>query len=128
MMDMRIKPVIVTGTATIVALAAVGVVVLATQPSDDQQQLILLLWAALFLTMWGFLCTLLLVMRQTIAQAIWTSLPPAIAFIGILMALHRGILGQRLLGIILLVTLVLSSVIRWRLRRQKTELPIPHER
>lgn len=79
----------------------------------------MLLWAALFLTMWGFMCTLLLLMRQTIAQALWTALPPAVAAVGLLAALHRGVLGQRLLEGIILTTVVLSSVIRWKLRREK---------
>ena len=82
----------------------------------------MLLWAALFLTMWGFMCTLLLLMRQTIAQALWTALPPAVAAVGLLTALHRGVLGQRLLEGIILTTVVLSSVIRWKLRREKTHI------
>ncbi|MEK7638063.1 MAG: hypothetical protein AAB375_01380 [Patescibacteria group bacterium] len=113
---MRIKPAIVTGVATVVAMVAVAVVVMATEPSQAQPELVRLLWAALFLTMWGFLCTILLLLRQTIAQALWTALPPAIAAVGLLMALQREILGARLLGGVILATLVLSSVIRWKLR------------
>lgn len=117
---MRIKPSVVTGAATVVAIAAVGVVVLATEPSQAQPELVRLLWAALFLMMWGLLCTILLLLRQTIAQALWTTLPSAIATIGLLMALQRGALGARLLEGVILATLVLSSVIWWKLRRTKT--------
>lgn len=116
---MRIKPSIVTGAATIVAIASVAVVVMATEPSQAQPDLVRLLWAALFLTMWGFLCTILLLLRQTIARALWTALPPAVAVIGLLMALQRGILGTRLLEVVILVTLMLSFFIWWKLRRTK---------
>jgi len=117
---MRIKPAIVTGAATVVALTAVAVVVIATEPSQAQLKLIGLLWIALFLVTWGFLCTLLLLARQTMARSVWVALPPAVATIGLLMALQRGMLGRQLLGGVILITVVLSFVIWWKLRRTQT--------
>jgi peptidoglycan/LPS O-acetylase OafA/YrhL len=114
---MRIKPAFVTGTATAVALAAVGIVVMATEPSQARPLLVWLLWAGIFLSSWGLLCTVLLVIRQSIAQSVWTALPPAIAGVGLLMALREGVLGTRLLESVILATLVLSVGVWWQLRR-----------
>ena len=114
---MRIKPAFVTGTATVIALSAVGVVVLATEPSQAQPALVLLLWVALFLASWGLLCTLLLLVRQTIAQSVWSSLIPAAAAVGLLMALRGGVFGKRLLEAVILATLVLSFSIWYAIRR-----------
>lgn len=117
---MRIKPSLVTGAATIVALSAIAVVVLSTEPAQAQPELIWLLWSALFLAVWGLLCTLLLLLRQTIAQSVWVALPPAISAVGLLMAFQRGMLSNQLLGGVILVAVMLSFGIWWKLRRMRT--------
>lgn len=119
--SMRIKPSLVTGTATIVALAAVGVVVVSTEPTQAQPELIWLLWFALFLAAWGLLCTAMLLLRQSMAQSLWTALIPAMTAIGLLMTFQRGILGKNLLGGVIFVSVMLSFVIWWRLRRARIQ-------
>jgi hypothetical protein len=113
---MRIKPSLVTGAASALALAAVAIIVIATDPGHAQPELVALLWGALFIVTWGFLCTLLLLARQSMAQSLWAALPPAMAAIALLMLLQRGMLGLRLLEVVLSATLVLSVIVWWKFR------------
>ena len=114
---MRIRPAVITGAGTLIALAAIATVVFATTPDDAGPALVALLWAAVFLAAWGILTTLLLVMRQSVPQALWTAVFPAVSALGLLKAFQNGVLTRRLLVGTVLATLVVSSFIRWRLRR-----------
>jgi hypothetical protein len=114
---MRIRPAYVTLCGSLIALAAIGVVVFATTPAEASPGLIRLLWLAVFLFGWGILATVLLVLRQTMAQAIWVGFWPAFVTVGTLMAIRRGMLTQQLLLGIILATLCVSVVTWWRLRR-----------
>ena len=91
---MRIRPAVVTATGSLVALAAVATVVVTTTPQDARPAVIVLLWIAIFLASWGLLATLLLLTRQSIAQAIWASLLPSAAIVGLLMQWQHGGVGQ----------------------------------
>ncbi len=113
---MRIRPPIVTGAATLIALGAVATVVLATSPDQAEPALIGLLWAALFVAAWGLVATLLLMAHQSLPQALWVSVWPAIAATVLLMLTHNHMLGRQLLGGIILATLLLSVISWWRLR------------
>lgn len=116
---MRIRPSLVTGAATIIAFSAVGVIFFATEPAQAQPQLVVLLWSALFIACWGVLCTLLLLLRQSMASSLWTALLPAIATVAALILRQRAMLGPRLLQGMLSATLMLSVLIWWRIRRMQ---------
>lgn len=116
---MRIRPVVITGTGAVIALAAIATVVLATTPQEAGPGLIRLLWVAVFLAAWSLTMTLILVMRQSLAQAVWAGLWPAIAVVCLLMARQRGPLAPRLLLGTVLATLGVSVFIGWRLSHQR---------
>lgn len=105
-----------TGTATVVAAAAVSVVVYTIDPESAEPALMGLFWAGFSLMVWGFLATLLILARQSITQAVWVSLVGAFAVVGVLIAHQRGVTDPRLLGVILLATLCVSVGVWWRLR------------
>ena len=114
---MRIRPAFVTSAGAFIALAAIVVVVSASTPQDAQPGLIILLWSAVFLSAWGISMTLVLVARQSMAQAVWAGLPPALAVPGMLLAWQQGTLSRQLLAWTILATLSVSVIIWWRLRR-----------
>jgi len=116
---MRIRPAFVTAAGTCIAFSAVAVVVFASTPQEAQLGLIRLLWIAIFLSIWGAVATVLLLVRQSMAQAIWVGLWPALAGVGILLAQQRGMMSRQLLLGTVLATLVISVVIWWKLHRMR---------
>jgi hypothetical protein len=117
---MRIRPALVTGAGSVVALAAVATVVFATTPAEAGSGIVRLLWLALFLGAWGLWATVLLLARQSMAIAVWAGLAPAVTTIALLAALQKGMLSQQLLVGTILATLGISVFIWWRLRRGHT--------
>ena len=108
----------VTAMCGVIAFAAVAVVVLTATPEEAGPRLILLLWAAIVLGAWGLGATVLLMMRQSIPRAIGVGLIPACSVVGFLLLVRQGWMSQRLLGAIVLATLVLSGIVWWRLRNR----------
>lgn len=106
-----------TGAATIVASAAVAVVIFTADPASAPPALLVLFWVAFSLMCWGLLATVLIVARQSIAQAVWASFVGVCGVVAALIARQRGITDARLLGGALLATLCISVAIWWRLRR-----------
>lgn len=117
---MRIRSPIVTALASCVALAAVATVLFATTPGQATPTLKGLLWVAIFLSLWGLCATLLLLVRQSMAQAMWVGVLPACGAIVLLASRQRGMYSQRLLAVTILATLFLSIGIWWRLRHYST--------
>lgn len=115
---MRIRPAFVTGAGALIALAAVGTVMLATTPEEAGTVIIRLMWLALFLAAWGIWSTLLLMCRQSMAVAVWVGLWPAGALVALLMALRQGMMSRQLLVGTILATLGISVFIWWRLRHR----------
>jgi hypothetical protein len=114
------KPAVVTGTASVVSLAAVITAVLATSPQQASAALVVFLWIAAFLFAWSFLITFMLFMRQTLARSLWTSAWWAVEGIVLLMLFHRAILTKQLLIYTVLATLVLSVLTWWFLRSNQS--------
>ncbi len=89
---MRIRPVVVTGAATLVAMSTIGIVVSSTVPSTAGVAVLRLLWVAAFLFMWGLLCTALLLARRSIVQSTWVALVLTMLAVGGLVLFRHGIL------------------------------------
>ncbi len=114
---MRIRPVVVTAFGTCCAVAAIAIVMVSSTPEEAGRALLRLVWGALFLAAWGSGATLLLLFRQSMSQAVWAGLIPALSLVGVLSALRQGFMTQRLLLGTVLATLTLTGIVWWRLRR-----------
>jgi hypothetical protein len=113
---MRIRPAIVTMFGTCCAIAAIAIVMVSSTPEEAGKALLYLVWVALFLAAWGSAATLILFLRQSMSQAVWAGLVPALALVSILAALRQGLMTQRLLLGSVLATLTLTGIVGWRLR------------
>lgn len=69
------------------------------------------------IAVWSLMATALLVLRQSISQAVWVSLIPALAAVAVLLMRQQVMGSTRLLGGVLLATLVGSLSAWWHLRR-----------
>jgi hypothetical protein len=115
---MRIKPWVLTGAASLVAISAIALVVASADPADAPRRLTMLFWAALGLGLWAASVTMLLWCRMNLPQAVWIGLLWAAAALGLLILVRAGYRDRRLLGGIILATLVISGWAWFRLRKQ----------
>ena len=110
---MRIKPWILTGAMTVAATAALGVIVAANDPTTAEHSIRLLFWAALSLAVWGVFTTALLALGSGVAVATWSGLTAAAGTMGCLVLWRSGHHDTRLLGGVILATLLVSLLL-WR--------------
>jgi hypothetical protein len=113
---MRVKPWVMTVSGTLVALAALGIVVSSTAPSDASTAHQVVFWASLALSFWGLLATLLLWCRLNLSQAVWCALLLSVGCGGAYAVVRWGGGDPRLLAGIGLATLSLSFFAWYRLR------------
>ena len=109
---MHIKPYVVLGLATVCAGTSVGILVTSADPYTAPPLVIVLFWASLFLAVWGFFCTGLLLARQTLTQAVWAGFIFALAILVALILLRHGMITKLLLTGILLGTIALLYGVR----------------
>jgi O-antigen/teichoic acid export membrane protein len=111
---MKIRPYIVTGAAALVAGSALAVLVLTHDPYQAENAVRGLFWVSLCLCAWMLVATLLLLIRRTLACALWCSVP-AVAAAAALIAYDRGhAVPLWLLGAVILATLALTEYVRRR--------------
>lgn len=113
---MRIKPWLLTGAVAVSSAVAVGVIVAANDPGATTGYLAALFWAALALGLWGIAATVFLAVRMNLAQATWLALVLAAGIILVIVLRRAGIQDPRLLGGLILATLLVSLLVWWRLR------------
>ena len=113
---MRIKPWLLTGAVTVAASAALGVIISAHDPGATAPVLFALFWISLVLSLWGVVATVVLVLGMNLAQATWISFVTAAGAVGFIFLWRFGFHDRRLLGGLILATLLVSLLLWWRLR------------
>lgn len=116
---MRIKPWLLTGTVAVSAGVALGIIIAANDPEMTTALVRALFWTALVLGLWGIVATGLLTVHMNLAQATWISLAVTAGGMGCLLFWRAGTHEPRLLGWLVLATLLVSLVIWWRLRHAR---------
>ncbi|HTP57178.1 MAG TPA: hypothetical protein VMJ72_02800 [Candidatus Paceibacterota bacterium] len=113
---MRIKVWVLTGAMTIAATAALGVIIAANDPVTAEPSIRLLFWAALSLAVWGVFTTVMVAVGSDVAAATWTGLMTAAGTMGCLVLWRSGHRDTRLLGGVILATLLISLFVWRRIR------------
>jgi hypothetical protein len=109
---MKIRPYIVTGAATLIAGSALAVLVSTHDPYEAERVVRGLFWVALSLCAWMLAATLLLVVRRTLACALWCPVPAVIAAVALVIYDRGHAVPSWLLGAVILATLALIEYVR----------------
>ncbi|HUO75537.1 MAG TPA: hypothetical protein VMU12_01285 [Candidatus Paceibacterota bacterium] len=116
---MRIKPWLLTGAVAVSAAVAAGIIIAANDPATTTTPLRILFWIALILGLWGVTATVLQIVRMNLAQATWDAFVLTAGTVASILLRRAGYRDHRLLGGLILATLLLSFLFWWRLRHAR---------
>ncbi|MBP6885766.1 MAG: hypothetical protein KBC02_00775 [Candidatus Pacebacteria bacterium] len=114
---MKVRPSIVTFFSLVFSVSAAGVIVTLSTPDSASALVVSFLIVSCAIAVWSLMATTLLVLRQSISQAVWVSLIPALTTVLLILMRQSLLASPRLLGGVLLATLVGSLSAWWHLRR-----------